>query len=76
MAHFLLVYRRSSGELVRQEVFEDDSDALRARFAAEEEFKGQLDVEIVALNASSEEELRRTHARYFLRLEDLAARMS
>jgi hypothetical protein len=76
VAHFLLVYSRSSGELIRQRTFDDDAAALRARFAAEDEFKERPDIEIVAFSAASEEDLRRTHARYFLRLEELAQRMS
>jgi hypothetical protein len=75
VAHFLLVYDRSSGELIRQRPFEDEAAALHARFAAEGEFKDQPDIEIVALSAPSEQDLRRTHARYFLRLEDLAQRI-
>ena len=76
MAHFLLVYDRASGELVRQHAYDDDTAALRARFEAEREFGEQPNIEIVALSAASEEDLRRTHARYFLRLDELAARMS
>ena len=76
MAYFLLVYDRSSGQLVRQLSFDDDATALRGRFDAEREFKEQPNIEIVALSAASEEDLRRTHARYFLRLDELAERMS
>jgi hypothetical protein len=76
VAHFLLVYSRSTGELIRQLSFDDDAAALQARFVAEDEFKAQPEIEIVALSAASEEDLRRTHARYFLRLQELAQRMS
>jgi hypothetical protein len=76
VAHFLLVYDRSSGQLLRQRAFSDDASALRARFEAEREFEQQPHIEIVALSAASEQDLRRTHARYFLRLEDLAGRMA
>jgi hypothetical protein len=76
VAHFLLVYDRASGTLVRQDAFADDAAALRARFDAEREFAEQPNIEIVALSAASEDELRRTHARYFLRLDELAARLS
>ena len=75
MAHFLLIYDRSAGKLVRQEEFERSGLALDARFAAEEEFVGRPEIEIVAFTAASEEDLRRTHARYFLTLDELAARM-
>lgn len=76
MAHFLLVYDRAAGELVRQLSFAESAAALEARFAAEREFGGQSNIEIVALSAASEDDLRRTHARYFLHLDELAARMA
>ena len=57
------------------EHYESDDSALQARFRAESEFSARGDVEIVALTAASEEDLRRTHGRYFLAIEDLAARM-
>ena len=76
MAHFLLVYNRAAGKLLRKQTFDDSAAALRARFEAESEFRQQPDVEIVALSAASEDDLRRTHARYFLNLGELAARMS
>lgn len=76
MAHFLLIYDRDAGELVRTTQYEQAVEALNARFAAESEFKGRSEIEIVALSADSEEDLRRTHARYFLGLDELAARMA
>lgn len=75
MAHFLLVYDRDAGRLIRQQQFDADSEALQARFDAEREFRGRPEVEIVALTADSEEDLRRTHARYFLDLGQLVDRM-
>lgn len=75
MAHFLLVYDRATGQLVRQATFGDGSSALTARFEAEAEFAGRPEIEIVALSAASEEDLRRTHARYYLSLDELAARI-
>jgi hypothetical protein len=76
VAHFLLVYDRNSGRLIRQQRFDADSEALQARFDAEHEFRGRPEVEIVALTAESEDDLRRTHARYFLDLAQLVDRMS
>lgn len=76
MAHFLLVYDRDAGRLIRKELFDADSQALQARFEAEHEFRGRPEVEIVALTAESEEELMRTHGRYFLDLAQLVDRMS
>ena len=76
MAHFLLVYDRNAGRLIRTERFDADSEALQARFDAEREFRGRPEVEIVALTAESEEDLLRTHGRYFLGLSQLVERMS
>jgi hypothetical protein len=76
VAHFLLIYDRSAGELVRKQQYPTDADALRGRFAAEAEFAGRPEIEIVALAAASEEDLLITHGRYFLGLAELADRMS
>jgi hypothetical protein len=76
VGHFLLIYDRGAGVLVRTAQFEQAAEALQARFAAEQEFDGRSEIEIVALSAASEDDLRRTHARYFLTLDELAARMA
>lgn len=76
MAHFLLVYDRDAGQLLRLECYAAGSDAIEARFVAESEFNGDPNIEIVTLAAASEEDLRRTHGRYFLGLSELVARMS
>jgi hypothetical protein len=75
MAHFLLIYNRAAGQLLRQQEYTDAVAAIADRFAAEVEFAGQPDVEIVVIGAESEEELRTTHGRYFLGLTELAARL-
>ena len=76
MCHFLLVYDRGAGKLLRLQRYAAGSDALEARFLAEREFNGDANIEIVALAAASEDDLRRTHGRYFLGLSELVARMS
>jgi hypothetical protein len=76
VTHFLLVYDRGAGELLRKQVFDERADAMQARFRAESEFDGRREIEIVALDAESEDELRRTHGRYFLALTELADRMA
>jgi hypothetical protein len=76
MAHFLLIYDRDAGQLVRQQQYDDAVGAIAARFAAENEFAGRREIEIVALTAESEDALRTTHGRYFLGLSELADRMS
>jgi hypothetical protein len=76
MTHFLLIYDRSAGELIRKQVLTDRAAAMEARFRAEAEFRGQPGVEIVALDAESEQALMRTHGRYFLGLTELADRIA
>jgi hypothetical protein len=76
VAHFLIIYDRNAGELVRQARFATSADAMQARFAAEGEFRGRPEIEVVALVAESEEALRRTHARYFSDLATLSDRMA
>lgn len=76
MPTFLVIYDRAAGTLVRSEAFADHHSAMRARFDAEVEFRGRDEVEIVALSATSEDALRRTHGRYFLGLDELAERMT
>jgi len=76
MSHFLLVYDRDAGLLVRQERHEVGADAMRARFTAEGEFAGRPEIEIVALVAETEDDLLVTHGRYFLGLTELADRIA
>jgi hypothetical protein len=76
VAYFLLVYDRDAGRLIRMQRFDADAEALQARFDAEDEFRGRSEVEIVSLTAGSEQDLRRTHGRYFLDLAQLVDRMS
>jgi hypothetical protein len=75
MAHFLLIYDRGTGTLLRRAQFESDSEALDARFAAEVEYGQQPGIEILAISAASEEALRKSHGRYFLTSEELGERL-
>jgi hypothetical protein len=75
MAHFLLIYDRGTGTLLRRARFKTDSEALDARFAAEAEYGPQPGIEILAISAASEAELRKTHGRYFLTSEELGERL-
>jgi hypothetical protein len=75
MAHFLLIYDRDAGRLVRNEEHVNAAAAFAGRVLAETEFANQPDIEIVAVTAESEDELRATHGRYFLDLSELAARI-
>lgn len=49
---------------------------MQARFDAESEYEGSRNIEIVVLEADSEEAMRSTHARYFLTLRELADRIA
>ena len=73
--HFLLVYRQRTGELLELLPFgEDRGGAMRARWDREISQSGHDGVEVVVLSAESEEALRRTHARYFNSVQELAKR--
>lgn len=65
MNHYLVVYGRSTGTLLRFECYADSREALDERFAAEREHRDDPDVEIVVLGADSVETLKHTHGRYF-----------
>lgn len=75
MAHYLLIYDRAAGQLIRKEQFATDAEALAARFAAETEYGVQPNIEILAISAASEEDLRKSHGRYFLNSEELGERL-
>lgn len=67
MKHFLLVYNKKTGNLLRTQEYEADQggEALEERFKLERQNRSDPDVEIVVLNANSLKSLRSTHARYF-----------
>jgi hypothetical protein len=76
MRHFLLVYDRDAGTLVRTRSFANRANAMKARFLAEAEFRDRREVEVVVLDAESKEALVHTHGRYFLGLTELADRIA
>jgi hypothetical protein len=76
MAHFLLIYDRQAGKLLRKQEFASDIEALDERFAAEAEYGVHENIEIVAISAASEEELKKSHGRYFLTSEQLGQRLA
>ena len=71
MKSYLLVFDRLRGVLLEEREFDDRSEALKARFAAEREGR-PAHIEIVVLNADSPEAIRRTHARYFQSASEMA----
>lgn len=72
MSHFLLIYDRALGKLLSIDQFGSSGEAMQARFQAEDRLGERSGIEVVALSAESEEDLRRTHGRYFLGLRELA----
>lgn len=74
MRSFLIVYDRSSGDLVKLQEYapEDRARALADRFAIEAQERHNPSVEVVVLSASSREALERTHSRYFHTPAELA----
>jgi hypothetical protein len=75
MAHFLLIYDRPEGRLLLQQEFATNAEALAARFAAEADYCSQPNIEILAVSAASEAELRKSHGRYFLNSQELGERL-
>lgn len=75
MKFFLVVYDRSRGKLVDLKTFAEPqrAAALRARFQRETAERSRPEIEVVLLGAESLDDLKRTHARYFSSLEELAA---
>jgi hypothetical protein len=70
--HYLLIYDRQQGRIIRQAEFSHADEALTARFDAEREFSGKTEIEVVVLGADSWQDLTRTHSRYFKGVHELA----
>lgn len=65
MTYFLLVYDRRGGRLTSApKAFDDQQEALRARFELERSGL-EDDIEVVVIGGESLESLKTTHARYF-----------
>lgn len=68
---YLVHYNRHSSTLVTLDAFEDRKAASRKKLDLEISLLGKDDGdEFVVLQAKDEDELRRSHSRYFIRLED------
>ena len=72
MQHYLVIYDRRRGVILRHRHFNAPGTALEARFQAELEFLAEPDVEIVVLGAESWDALQGTHSRYFKPVQKLA----
>jgi hypothetical protein len=74
MNHYLIVFDRSEGRLLRFEQCSSSAQAMKARFRAERLHRDYPDIEIVVLGARSKDAVRATHARYFEGVGGLAKR--
>jgi hypothetical protein len=72
MRYYLVVYSRGSGQLLVEQEYSSRDEALAARFRLERGRRDDPDTEVVVLGAASAEALRRTHARYFSSVDELA----
>ena len=72
MNHYLVVFDRSAGTVVRHKLYDDRNDAIRARFAAERQHSGNPNIEVIVLGARSWADVKRTHGRYFKNIGQLA----
>ena len=70
MRHFVVVYQRRRGLVINMREFDDRSQAFDQRWAMDAEYQADPDVEIVVLSADSEEDLHKTHGRYFKSVAD------
>lgn len=64
VVEFVVIYRRSTTELLSLESFDRDNGALRALEDADRANEDP-DVEVVLLTSKSLESLKATHGRYF-----------
>ena len=74
MHYFLIVYDTAAGEILELKRFGalQRALALSKRFARELAERDRRNIEVVLLSAESEDELRRTHSRYFESSAELA----
>lgn len=64
--HFLVIYDIAAGNAHVDDHFGADYDAaLDAYAAAEEEYRGRADTEVVLLGADSLDTIKKTHSSYF-----------
>ena len=72
LRHYLLIYDRNVGKIIRHQEYDEAHSALDARFDAERKYSGRSEIEVVVLGAESWESLSQTHARYFKNMQELA----
>ena len=62
---FVLVYDQREGHLLSIEDFADSEAGMNRRYELERKYRDESTIEVVMLGAESEEQIRRTHSRYF-----------
>jgi hypothetical protein len=66
MIDVVVAYDRSSASVIEQRIYTDDSPtAFRMRLEIERRYRSKGDVEVVLLSASTMDDLKVSHARYF-----------
>ncbi|MDP1711281.1 MAG: hypothetical protein Q8K86_02340 [Candidatus Nanopelagicaceae bacterium] len=71
LIHFLLVFNRTSGELVSIDKFEDQDLAISALSLLERSHEDDDQIEVVLISADSVETLKKTHGHYFFGMETI-----
>lgn len=71
LIHFLLVFNRTSGELVSIDKFEEQDLAISAFSLLERSHEDDDRIEVVLISADSVETLKKTHGHYFFDLETI-----
>jgi len=67
--HFLLVFNRTSGELISIDSFEEQDLATSALSVSERSHEGDEQIEVVLISADSIDTLKKTHGHYFSGVE-------
>jgi hypothetical protein len=62
--HWLIVYERDRGALLRCDEYSDSHEALRERFKIERSHPGDTNLEVVVIGGTLDT-IKRTHSRYF-----------
>lgn len=71
---FVLVYDQRLGRLVAPiEEFADSQAGMARRYELERKHRDEPNIEVVMLGAESEDQIRRTHSRYFKSVGELLA---
>ena len=71
LIHFLLVFNRTTGELVSIDKFGEQDLATTALSLLERSHEGEDQIEVVQLSADSIETLKKTHGHYFSGMESI-----